>query len=332
MASTASAAEEDGPAAAVAAALAALPAGAKILLGYSGGLDSTLLLSLVVRHAPAGLSLQAMHVNHGLQSEAAAWEEQCRSYCARIGVPLLVRRPRLAVRPSGLEARARQARLRAFAAAGVDAVLLGHHANDQAETVLLRLMRGSGPRGLAAMRPRELLPEAKHRELLLRPLLPFDRVQLRTLAERLNLSWVEDPSNSNCDPNRNWLRLEVLPAAAQRFPGVQQALCAAAANQADAAALLDELAAMDAATCCDREGRAVVARLAVLSQARVRNWLAWSLREQGAVIPSGGQLREAARQLVRASSSCLRQQFGNLELSCEGGLLSWRRLDHGLSG
>lgn len=295
------------------------------MVAFSGGMDSTLLLALAAAHAPAGAALSALHVNHGLQPQAADWEEHCRSFCARLEVPLAVRRARLSAAAPALEERARNARLCALAACGADAVLLAHHADDQAETFLLRALRGSGPRGLAAMREVAGLPGCPGAAML-RPLLAFGRDELRAHARRMRLEWVEDASNAQDEPNRNWLRNVVLAEAAGRFPGASGALAAAAGLQCEAAGLLDALAGADEGACKDREGALSAVKLSALGADRVRNWLAWSLRRRGLEAPSGGQLREAARQMCAAPRGGVRQRFGNSELRCAKGLAQWRTI------
>ncbi|MCY4325066.1 MAG: tRNA lysidine(34) synthetase TilS, partial [Betaproteobacteria bacterium] len=123
-------------------------AGGCMVVGYSGGADSSLLLALAVRHCPAGINLRALHVNHGLHAQSGDWEEHCRAFADKLGVPIEVVRSRIRA-GRGIEDKARQARLRAFAGTDADAIVLAHHADDQIETFLLRALRGAGIRGLA---------------------------------------------------------------------------------------------------------------------------------------------------------------------------------------
>ena len=218
----------------------ALPAGLfddarqPLLVGYSGGLDSTVLLhALAATPAARAQGLRALHVHHGLHAQADAWAAHCERGCADLGLPLAVARVR--VEGSG-EGAARTARHAAFAEhlrAG-EALALAHHRDDQAETFLLRALRGSGVDGLAAMR--RWRPFA--RGWLWRPLLDTPRATLRDYAIRHALRWIEDPSNDGTAPDRNFLRHAVLPLLRERWPEAHAAFARSAALQAEAAELL----------------------------------------------------------------------------------------------
>ncbi|PWB34592.1 tRNA lysidine(34) synthetase TilS [Pseudomonas sp. SDI] len=215
-------------------------------IALSGGLDSTVLL-----HQLAELSrqhslppLRALHVHHGLQAAADAWPAHCQHLCAQLGIPLQVIAVQVADSAS-LEQAARDARYAAFGAAlGPGEVLLtGQHREDQAETLLLRLLRGAGLRGLTAMpESRPLGPG-----VLLRPLLDTPRNDLQAYAQVHGLDWIEDPSNRDTQFSRNYLRHQVLPALLQRWPQAARSLARSAAHLGEAQALLDELAAQDLA-------------------------------------------------------------------------------------
>lgn len=215
-----------------------LAAGSGLLLGLSGGLDSRVLLHLLATPPrPFALPLRAIHVHHGLDPAADAWARQCQSACDALGVPLVV--ARVAVpRDTGLgpEGGARQARHAAFAAALRDGeiLVLAHHQDDQAETFLLRALRGSGVDGLAAMQPWRTLGAG----WAWRPLLKVPRQALLQHATAHALPWIEDPSNGDPALDRGFLRREVLPVLARRWPQAQAALARSAALCADAATLL----------------------------------------------------------------------------------------------
>ncbi|MGY0504095.1 tRNA lysidine(34) synthetase TilS [Luteimonas sp. e5] len=210
--------------------------GRRYLLGYSGGLDSSVLL-----HALAALArgrLRAIHVHHGLQAGADAWAAHCAGECAALGVPLLTERVQVHDEGHGPEAAAREARHAAFARhlRPGEILVLAHHQDDQAETFLLRALRGAGPDGLAAMRPwREYAAGA-----LWRPLLDTPRDALLAHARAHGLRWIEDPSNASADFDRNWLRLELMPRLRQRWPHAAAGLARAAALQAEAVQLLQQ--------------------------------------------------------------------------------------------
>ena len=210
-----------------------------LVVGYSGGLDSTVLLHAFAQ-TPAlhARGLHAVHVHHGLQADADAWAAHCMATCARLEVPCSVVRVDVA-RDSGEgpEAAARAARHAAFAAqlgAG-DVLALAHHRDDQAETVLLRALRASGPDGLTAMRPLRRFANG----WLWRPLLALPRAQLVAYAQAHGLEWIEDPSNAVDDADRNFLRNRVLPLLRTRWPHADAALSVVAALQAETGALLD---------------------------------------------------------------------------------------------
>lgn len=213
-------------------------------VAFSGGLDSSVLLHLLAELArrEAVPALSAIHVQHGLQPVAAAWPEHCRQFCAALGIPLQVVAVQVVAQAS-VEQAARQARYAAFAEhLQPDAVLFSaQHRDDQAETLLFRLLRGAGVRGLAAM------PEQRPlgRGTLLRPLLDCSRAELQGYAEAHGLSWIEDPSNADTRFSRNFLRQRVMPLLAERWPQASVALARSAAHLSEAEQLLGELARMD---------------------------------------------------------------------------------------
>ncbi|MFP5411190.1 MAG: tRNA lysidine(34) synthetase TilS [Gammaproteobacteria bacterium] len=300
---------------AVAAALARhVPPHARLTLALSGGLDSTVLLhALVALRTRHPFSLAALHVNHGLSPHADDWVDFCARLCAEAGVDLAVHRVSVAPDdPAGIEAAARHARQRVFAGVDADFLLTAHQRDDQAETVLLQLLRGAGPKGLAAMA--ELQARPGWRAAQLRPLLGLARAELAGYAQAHCLAWVDDESNADPRYRRNALRLDVMPRLAAHFPGSGATLARAATLQADAAALLDDLAQIDAADAVDG-ARLDCAALARLSPARARNLLRHFLERQGAAMPSARRLDEALRQLLHARQDarvCVDLGFGTL--------------------
>jgi tRNA(Ile)-lysidine synthase len=210
-------------------------------IAFSGGLDSTVLLHLLA-NAKDLPPLGAIHIHHGLQAAADAWPAHCQSVCDALGVPLCIMR--VHVQPgASLERAARDARYQAFAEViGAGEVLLtGQHRDDQAETLLFRLLRGAGVRGLAAMSAYRPLA-AGH---LVRPLLDVSRVELEAYAHEHRLQWIEDPSNADSRFSRNYLRHRVLPTLTERWPQAVSSLARTAEHLSEAQALLDELAGMD---------------------------------------------------------------------------------------
>lgn len=215
-------------------------------VALSGGLDSTVLLHLLASLAQreALPPLSAIHIHHGLQAAADAWPAHCRELCAALSVPLQVEYVQVAPGAS-LERAAREARYAAFAArlgAG-EALLTAQHRDDQAETLLFRLLRGAGVQGLSAMP----LSRALGAGQLVRPLLNCSRDELLAYAREHKLTWVEDPSNADERFARNYLRRQVLPALLSRWPQAATNMARSAAHLSEAAQLLDELAQQDMA-------------------------------------------------------------------------------------
>src|SRR5882672_10714894 len=215
----------------VAAALArAISPGAHLALGLSGGVDSVALLSALTELAPAmRFSLRAVHVNHGISPNAARWAEFCAQLCARFRIPFQLETVDIGpYRNLGLEGAARQARYEAFARVDADFIVLAQHRDDRAETLLLRLLRGAGVRGLAAMSPLRALPGTHAR--LLRPLLTVSRAEIETYARLRGLEWVEDESNADTIRRRNFLRHHVFPLLERQFPAVRATVARTAAR------------------------------------------------------------------------------------------------------
>jgi len=286
--------------AAVDASLAAyLAPGGTVAIALSGGRDSVALLdACVALRATRSLPIVAIHVHHGLSPQADEWAAFCEATCRRAGAPLQVMRVRVGERPSGgVEAAARARRYEALAvaarAANAAAVVLAHHQDDQAETLLLQLVRGAGPHGMAAM---PVAADARGVRWL-RPLLGVRRRAIEAYVAARALPYVDDPSNDDDRHRRNAVRLRVAPALAATFPGYPATLARAATLQTDAARLADDLAALDAEGAVDGE-RLDRRRLAALPEHRARNLLRWFLRSRGLRAPGAAQLAEMLRQLA----------------------------------
>jgi len=253
-------------------------------IAFSGGLDSSVLLHLLADLARREdlPPLRAIHVHHGLQAAADTWPEHCARVCQRLGIALDTVRVRVAPGAS-LEQAARRARYQAFAERlePGEVLLSAQHRDDQAETLLFRLLRGAGVRGLAAMPSSRALGQGS----LARPLLSCSRAELQAYAQDHGVVWIEDPSNTDERFSRNFLRHQVIPLLAERWPQVVTSLARSAAHQTESRQLLDELAEMD--LCAARGVPAFswlalpslqLSALAALSDARQRNllrhWLA----------------------------------------------------------
>lgn len=286
-------------------ALARLPAG-PLLVAFSGGLDSGVLLHLLAHSARArARGLRAVHVDHGIHPESSAWAAHCRRLAGNVGVPLRVCRVDVAQRGGeGLEGNARHARHAAIQAAMGDGeiVAFAHHRDDQAETVLLKLLRSAGPEGLGAMRDlRRFGPGLAWRPLLERP-----RAALEAYARHHGLPWIEDPSNADGGIERNFLRQEVMPLLARRWPDAVDRLAQSATWLRATAAYIDAevdraLPGVLGADPGTLDIRCWLALPDALRDPLLRRWL----RGLGLPGPSRHQSAELERQLARAAADRL---------------------------
>jgi len=273
-------------------------AGQTLCVGLSGGVDSVVLLKLLSGlRSGLGFKLSAVHVNHGLSRHALQWEAFCIALCKRWKVPLMVERVTVAKGRHGVEAAARALRYRAFSRCAADFMLLAHHLDDQAETLMLRLLRGTGVRGLAGMR--EVASNAQLAIPVVRPLLAVSRADLVRYAKRHRLSWVEDESNEETALRRNFLRHRVFPEIEQKFPAYRDALSRTAAHCGEAAAILEEVGVADAGLQGD-VSHLDCEKLRRLSPARAANALRTFCSLHGLLAPDTARLGEMLRQLLGA--------------------------------
>jgi tRNA(Ile)-lysidine synthase len=294
---------------AVAAARAQAGEGAppRIAVALSGGLDSSALLHLAHAYAQVyGATLHAFHVHHGLSPNADGWLAHCEQQCAALGVPFAAQRVQLQdTKKSGTEAAARKARYAALGALcaehGVHLLLTAHHLDDQAETVLLQLLRGSGPAGLSGMDAANtaagLLQNASL--VMARPLLQASRKQLESYVAKHNISHIHDESNDDPRYARNALRHTVMPALEQHFPGFQERFARSAQHAQSATRLLTELAEQDLAATQDGD-QLDISKLRTLSQDRAYNLLRHWFATRGYSMPSTAWLAEMLTQLLEA--------------------------------
>jgi len=270
-----------------------------LCVAYSGGIDSSVLLQLLVElRAERPFDLQAIHVNHGIHADADEWEKLCLRNCKQLGVPLVIERVSVQNRGEGIEAAARAARYQALEKHITSAsyvLLTAHHQEDQAETLLLHLVRGSGVSGLAAMPATRAFGKGR----LVRPLLQFSRAELVDYAKYQGLKWVEDGSNADPEIRRSFLRQEIFPKLIQHWPGTIKALNRTARHMAEADTLLQELGEADRLACLHEDGSSLsLAKLAVLSVERQQNLLRQWCRVNGFAMPSTSRVDELCR-LVR---------------------------------
>jgi tRNA(Ile)-lysidine synthase len=273
---------------------------ARITLGLSGGVDSMVLLNLLAAIRLAHpIQVHALHVNHQISPRADQWARLCAERCAELSVEFQEVRVTLPRRArESLEAIARDARYAHFRAQASDAVALAHHMDDQAETLLLQLLRGAGAHGLAAM-PAVRVLNAQTGLKLIRPLLSVSRADIQAYAKHLALPWVDDESNADVKFDRNFLRHRVLPCIAERFPGYRRTWLRASRNLGDLVDLADEVAQADANDAL-REGNLSIAALRELTLPRARNLVRWHLAQQGFAMPGRERLDEGLRQLLQA--------------------------------
>jgi tRNA(Ile)-lysidine synthase len=280
-------------------ALAPLGQAGHWYLGYSGGLDSTVLLHLMhrwCRENPRAPAFSAIHINHQLQDEASEWQEHCRWMCRMLQVPFVTCAVDVESGERGPEAAAREARYQVFEeqlGAG-DVLFLAHHQDDQVETFFLRLLRGAGVQGLAGMAGSRALGDSH----VARPLLGIGRQRLEDYAQHHNLSWIEDPSNQDTDLDRNFLRQEVLPLLATRWPGYRRTVSRASEHLAGSARLLEEEVSVPATihSAMGDSGIALVDLADVDPETAALNLRSW-LRAAGLPAPDRSLLEEFLRQL-----------------------------------
>lgn len=289
----------------------------RVCVALSGGRDSVVLLHVLSGLAARGvpIAVSAVHVNHAISAHADCWAAFCAAFCQRCAVPLLV--VRVAVPRSsgeGLEGAARRMRHAAFADCRADFLALAHHRDDQAETVLLNLLRGAGVAGAAGMlveRPQASGPA------LVRPLLEVPPAVLDAYAAQHALEWIHDESNDDEHFRRNHLRRAVMPRLDEKFPGARGALARAATHFAEASLLLDELAAIDRAALTTASGRITLAGFNALSPARARNLLRHLWVGAGHRAPDTRWIAEALRQLADADAlaeTCVATVDGQLHV------------------
>ena len=273
----------------------------RLVVGLSGGVDSVVLLDCLQRCAGrVGFRLSALHVNHQLSPNAARWTSFCRRICRARGISFRTVKVKV---PRGGEAAARAARYAAFAREECDTIALAHHRDDQVETFLLQLLRGAGVKGLAAMPLLKSKVESRKSErrlpAIVRPLLDTTRAEILEYAKARRLKWIEDESNADVRYARNYLRHEVLPAVGRRFPAYLSTISRSIGHVADAARLLDDLAAADGRGSV-KDGALAVEALRRLPEARARNLLRAFLADQGIAMPSAERLGEGLRQALSA--------------------------------
>ena len=299
-----------------------------LVIAYSGGRDSTALLSLACalrdQRAPHFARPHAVHVHHGLHRDADSWAAHCERQCAELKVPLMVQRVRVERRGLGVEAAAREARYRALAEAarelGARAVLTAHHLDDRLETFLLQWIRGAGLDGLAAISDERKLDSA----VLLRPLLHVTRERIERYLRLKELAFIDDPANADPRFDRSAIRLRVMPELARLRSGFRAAAERSIELVAEGAEALRSLAREDLQVCTRDAAPSTlrIDRLAMLPQARrtlvLREWLA----QAGLKAPPRARLQQALQQAIGAGADArLLIRIGDHDLRRHRGLL-----------
>jgi tRNA(Ile)-lysidine synthase len=273
-------------------------------VAYSGGLDSHVLLHALakLRHNETSFQINAIHIHHGLHPNADQWATHCQQVCKALAIPCEIIRVKVGTGPrESVEANARTARYDAIAQmiAPDDVVFTAQHADDQAETVLLQLLRGAGVAGLAAMPQVSRLAQG----WLIRPFLDYTRDQLHDYAQKAQLHWIEDSSNHDTRFARNFLRHEIMPLLQQRWPSVSQVLSRVAHHQAQANELVQTLAQQDLVICQGRTPQQLdLLALSSLPLERQRNVLRFWIKQMGLPLPSTIQLEHILNDMITAKA------------------------------
>ena len=309
--------------------LLALEGVSRLVVAFSGGLDSCVLLHAIVALREQleldgqifPFSVEALHVNHGLSPNAQSWERFCERKAAQLAVPIQIVKVSVDKDAgASLENLARIKRYEAFelSLGNEDCLLMAHHLDDQAETFLLRSLRGSGPRGLAAIPMRRYLGDIQ----ILRPLLDCSRATLSEYAQKSQLEWIEDESNDCLDFDRNYCRHVVLPTIEKRWPGFAGNWGRSAALCAEADQLMDEVAAQDLLACATDGANSLdwVAMMA-LSQARQRNLIRFWALQMNLAQPSWNTLQQIVESLLLAKEDAQ----GQVSWAQEDGRVELRR-------
>ncbi len=280
------------------------PLARRILVAFSGGLDSRVLLHLVAQsRALHSRSVCAVHVDHGLQEMSSHWAEQCQEFCNQEKIELCILQALLQPgKGQSIEAIARERRYALIERVMQknDMLLLAQHADDQVETFLLQLLRGAGPSGLASMPKKRDWGES----IVIRPLLDFSRKELHNYAIQQELSWIDDPSNQDLRFARNFLRHEVLPVLEKRFPSYRKTIARSAKHCGEAVNLLQELCEGELAqVMAENKNQLFLGKLRRLSNSKqdnlIRNWI----KINGFYAPRTNQLAQIKHTLIASESA-----------------------------
>ena len=303
-----------------------------LVIAYSGGVDSQVLLHALASikqrsDTPLAIlnNLTVCHVNHGLSANALAWQSFAQQTCQKLNLFLKVCQVNVqAQAQQSLEALARDARYQALHSIydQPSLIITGHHSDDQAETFLLALKRGSGLKGLSAM----AAETKKAKDLLVRPLLKISRAEIIDYAKAHELTWIEDESNTDTRFDRNFIRNEIMPLLTKRWPSIASTINRSSEHCLAGQLLLNELATEDLAICNHTKNSLSVTALTRLSPARFNNLIRYFLEQNHCIMPSTEQLAQLHLQLnaaddknpaVKVGEHYLRRYKGNLFLTID---------------
>lgn len=277
----------------------------RLIIAYSGGLDSSVLLHYLAAHRAELPELVAVHINHGLQQQAESWQQHCQQMCDQLDITLqIIHVDAQAVNGESPEEAARNARLQAFkqVVGEGDCLLTAHHQNDQAETVLLQLMRGAGVNGLAAMPVTGQFAKAE----LHRPLLSYTREQLHSYALQHQLQWIDDHSNSDTRFDRNFVRHQLVPLIQQRWPSAITTLDRVAGHQQEALQLLEDIAEQDWQQCRGNDDQQlIINQVQTLSKPRQMNLFRYWMKRCHVIRPNKAKLNELQNTLLSCRSDAM---------------------------
>jgi tRNA(Ile)-lysidine synthase len=287
----------------------------KLIIGFSGGLDSTVLLHAIHSIPSLAHKIFAVHVNHGISSNAFVWQTHCQKFCEHLGVSLDVHS--VQVKGANVEEKARNARYAVFSSLMhvEDCLLLGHHVDDQAETLLLQLFRGSGIDGLAAM---SHLSEFEQ-STIARPFLCHSREQLAQYAAAHQLTWVEDESNQDIKYSRNYLRQQIMPLLKNRWPQVVLNIARTTIHCQQAKRNLEMLAEQDWGFNKNSDGfgknHLHIQHIKELSRDRITNILRFWLKNNKIKCPSTVTFERLLDELIFACSDATPEvSWGNISI------------------
>ena len=274
-----------------------------VVIAFSGGVDSSVLLHACHQYVQSsGHHLKALHIDHQLQSNSLDWQRHCQQFSAALGIEYTsMQVDTRAFADCGPEGAAREARYQAFAQylQAEEVLFTAHHADDQVETLLLRLLRGAGTQGLIGC--------VSNRELglgrLSRPLLQVSQQDILSYADSYQLNWCEDPSNQSMQLDRNYLRHEVMPKLLQRWPHLRDTVLRAGRWQAESAQLLDRLAQQDCVNGDDNP--LAIEQLPLDDVNSLKNALRWWIRQQGFKPPSAKVLQQIIEHLLPAAEDAM---------------------------